>query len=96
VNDAASIPCLSSGTVNLTANDSDPDNNVPLVLLSITRVSGTATASVTSASSVQVITEGKGPTVFTYTVRDSLSASSTGQLTVTATGTALYCSGSSG
>jgi hypothetical protein len=95
-NDTANIPCQSSGTVNLTANDSDPENNVPLVLLGITGVSGDATASIASSSSVEVLTNLKGPSVFTYTVRDSLGGSSTGQLTVTATGQALYCNGGGG
>jgi hypothetical protein len=79
--------------VNLTANDSDPENNVPLVLLSIANMSGTASADVTSASSVTVYTADKSPSVFSYTVRDSLGATSTGQLTVTVTGPITVCDG---
>jgi hypothetical protein len=79
--------------VNLTANDSDPENNVPLVLVSIAYVGGdtTASASVVSSSSVQVNADWKGSSSFTYTVRDSLNATSTGSLTVTATGSNAYC-----
>lgn len=79
--------------MNLTANDSDPENNLPLVLVSITYVGGdtTASATVVSASSVQVNTDWKGQSGFTYTVKDSLNATSTGSLSVTATGSNAYC-----
>ena len=82
--------------MNLTANDTDPENNIPLVLLSVTRTSGFASASVTSASSVYVTTGARGTSVFSYSVRDSLGASATGQLTVTSTGTLSFCNGGGG
>ena len=70
--DTASIKCYFSGTANLTANDTDPEGNLPLALQSITRTSGTATASIASASTVSIVTNAKGPTVFSYVVADSL------------------------
>ena len=73
--------CLTSLTANLTANDSDPEDNLPLVLLSIMNISGSASASVVSASSVRVNLGPQGDSSsFTYTVRDSLGATSTGTL----------------
>ena len=89
--DTVSMPCFTQRTVNLTANDTDPENNVPLVLLSISLVSGSANAIVSSASSVDLETAGKPGSVFSYTVRDSLGASSTGRLEVTVTGTVTTC-----
>jgi len=77
--------------VNLTANDSDPEGNVPLTLVSIALASGDAAAAVVSGSSVNVDAGFKGQSSFTYTVKDSLNATSTGQLSVTATGTLAYC-----
>ena len=90
------MPCWTSGTKNLTANDSDPENNVPLVLQSITRLTGTADATVVNASTVAIDANAKGPSTFTYVVADSLGATASGQLTVTATGTVLMCNGGGG
>ncbi len=81
VQDFASGACSTTLTVNLTANDSDPESNYPLVLTGITKNAGAASASVVSSSSVSVTF---GPIFdasnFTYTVEDSLGASSTGTL----------------
>lgn len=82
-NDSASGQCSTIVTVNLTANDSDPEGNTPLALQSITKNYGSATAAVASASSVNVAYGPAGDiSNFTYTVADSLGATSTGQLTV--------------
>lgn len=79
--------CNTLGIVNLTANDVDPDN--PLTLTAISAGSGPASASVFSASSVSVdYGDQAGVTQFTYTVADSLGATSTGILDVDTT-----CSG---
>ncbi|MFA5966734.1 MAG: Ig-like domain-containing protein [Sphingomonas sp.] len=96
VADSVSIPCWTTGTANLTANDSDPENNVPLALQSITRTSGTATATVSSASTVSINANDKGASIFSYSVADSLGAISTGQLTVTSTGGTAYCANYNG
>nr|WP_225425795.1 cadherin-like domain-containing protein [Pelagerythrobacter rhizovicinus] len=93
--DAVSLPCKTAVFKNLVANDTDPEGNTPLVVQSITRTSGTATASVGSGGSTAFVDAGDWPgqSVFTYTVADSVGATSTGQLTVTVTGTAALCSG---
>jgi len=92
VADTLSLPCGTSGPVNLTANDTDPEGNLPLVVQSITFVSGKpASATIASNSTVNVTTTTKGVSVFSYVVADSLGATATGQLTVTGTGTALQC-----
>jgi hypothetical protein len=82
--------------VNLTANDSDPENNVPLSLVSITNTSGSAIATILNVSSVTVDVYDKGPSTFTYTVADSLGATSTGQLSVLSTGSFALCASREG
>jgi len=75
-------------TVNLVANDTDPENNVPLHLVSIT---GPGSATVTSTTSVTIGENTTGTFTFSYVVADSLGATSTGQLTATVTGLASQC-----
>jgi len=58
--------------------------------MSIARTAGDATATAVSGSSVSVDAGFGGQPSFTYTVRDSLNATSTGQLTVTASFTLAY------
>lgn len=94
-NDTFSLRCWTSGVKNLTANDSDPDGNLPLTLKSIVRQSGSADATIISASSVSIDANDKGPSVFSYVVADSLGATATGKLTVTSTGTLAVCEGES-
>ncbi|WP_202392171.1 Ig-like domain-containing protein [Pontixanthobacter gangjinensis] len=84
--DSATMFCDGISTVNLTANDTDPEGNYPLNLLAISG-GGFATASVASSSSVSVDAGPvNGTTSFFYTVEDSLLASSTGSFTVTTVG----------
>lgn len=81
--DFVSGQCFNATTVNLTANDSDPEGNYPLQLISITRTSGFATATVVSTSSVSVnFASSAGLSTFNYIVQDSLGASATGELNV--------------
>jgi hypothetical protein len=70
-------------TVNVTANDTDPEGNYPLTLQSVsTTLRGTT--SVASTTSVRFESRGSiGSTSMTYAVADSLGATSTGILTVT-------------
>lgn len=71
-------------TVNLTANDSDPESNYPLALTAVSAGTGFGGASIVSNSSVSVDFGPSGDiSVVTYTVADSLGATSTGQLTIT-------------
>lgn len=89
-NDSVSGQCYLVVTVNLTANDSDPEGNTPLVLQSIVTSGGVAGATIVSASSVSVDFGPQGDvTQATYTVADSLGATSTGVLTISTTS----CSG---
>jgi hypothetical protein len=88
VNDATGMDRCLVQLVAVVANDYDPDNNVPLSLVSVTRTSGTAaSATVYNSTSVEVTTTSlHGTAVFTYVVSDSLGATASGQLTVTNTG----------
>ncbi|MFA5970661.1 MAG: Ig-like domain-containing protein [Sphingomonas sp.] len=81
--DWASVFCLSTGSINLTANDSDPDGD-SLTLIAITRTSGGfADANIVSASTVNLIGDSEdGTTEFTYTVGDGRGGTATGQLSV--------------
>ena len=76
--------CTGTFFVDLTANDTDPEGNYPLVLTNITRNYGSATATIVSSSTVRVNLSGFEFDVagFVYTVRDSLGATSTGDLLV--------------
>ncbi len=86
--DTTSFNCSVYQTVNLVANDTDPENNVPLHLVSIT---GPGSATVTSTTSVTIGENSTGTFTFSYVVADSLGATSMGQLTATVTGLASQC-----
>jgi YD repeat-containing protein len=88
VNDSASGTKCDTYVVNLVANDYDPDNNVPLSLVSITRITGaSSTAALYDSTSVQVTTTNvTGTALYQYVVRDSLGATATGQLSFRNTG----------
>jgi hypothetical protein len=86
--DTTSFNCSVYQTVNLVANDTDPENNVPLHLVSIT---GPGSATVTSTTSVTIGENSTGTFTFSYVVADSLGATSTGQLTATVTGLQSQC-----
>lgn len=84
---APSIPKCGGTTVNVIANDTDPDGNYPL---SVTGASSTAALTVTvlSATTIQIVSNGtSGLKTFTYTVSDSLGATSTGTVSITVTAT---------
>jgi hypothetical protein len=82
VADTASVAKCGTVTKNVTANDTDPEGNYPLVLQSVTSVKGTAT--VISGSTVSFTNNGQtGQAALTYTVADSLGATSAGSLTIT-------------
>ena len=91
--DTVNIICYSSTIINPLWNDYDLDNNVPLTIVSITRVSGTATAVFTTAPSVLVTTAANGTSVFSYTLRDDLGATSIGTITVNSQGSTSFCNG---
>ena len=88
VADTLTVTNCTIGSKNVTANDSDPEGNVPLVVLSVIHSNrALGSPSVLSASTVEYEGAAPGIDVVTYTVRDSLGATSTGTLRVTVTGT---------
>jgi hypothetical protein len=79
-------------TIAVLANDTDPEGNLPLVLLSVS--AGTKGLSYLSGNSVGYeSTNLGGLEALTYTVRDSLGATSTGTLNITVSGGAINCAG---
>lgn len=91
VTDNRSVQRCTITTINVVANDSDPEGNLPIVLLSVS--AGTiGTASVWNGTSVvyeSTITPGTEQ--LTYTVRDSLGATSNGTLNITVSGGLINC-----
>ena len=87
-NDSATLFCDMILTVNLTANDSDPEGNFPLTVTNVVYTSGSPASVSSFSASSATIDAGPidGITTFTYTVQDSLGASSTGTLTIATTG----------
>ncbi|HMJ92525.1 MAG TPA: Ig-like domain-containing protein [Allosphingosinicella sp.] len=82
VADSATVAKCGTVTRNVTANDTDPEGNYPLVLLSVTSTKGTAV--VDGTTSVTFTNNGQtGLASLTYTVRDSLGATSQGTFDVT-------------
>ncbi len=92
--DSVSVMCNATTTVNVTANDTDPEGNLPLTVLSVTLPPlDTASATVLSASTIQVTgATFAQSTAATYSVKDSLNATATGNLTIITTGTFAQCS----
>lgn len=90
--DSLTLPCNETSTVNVTANDSDPEGNYPLTVTAVTSVPR-ADATVISASTVQVVAGNPGTATLTYTVQDSLGNPSTGTINVTVQGTLRACGG---
>ena len=94
VADVVSVLCGATTTANLVANDSDPENNTPLSLVSIVLSGGSGFSGASIASSTSVSIHGDfehSTTIYTYTVQDSLGATSTGTLTINAVGPPSKC-----
>lgn len=90
--DSVNVVCNNTATINVVANDSDPEGNTPLTLVSVAVDSGDATATVSSATSIQVFGAMHRETATaTYTVKDSLNATSTGTLTIKSVGSLGLC-----
>lgn len=70
----------SPGSVNVVANDTDPDGDYPLTLLSVSEPGGRAT--VASSTTVGWTASPAGNYVVTYTVRDSRGATANGVVNV--------------
>jgi len=83
VNDTGSMTWCAGSSFNVLANDSDPDGNLPLALVS---VSGGGTRGTPSIVNNQVWFEPSGITgtaSVSYTIRDSLNATASATLTIT-------------
>lgn len=92
VADTISVQKCGLASKNVVANDSDPEGNVPLVLLSATANPGRGDVSVVSSTTLSYQAyQSTGIDTITYIVRDSLGATSTGILTVTVTNTGVLC-----
>lgn len=92
VADSRTVGCGSTTySFNPIANDTDPENNTPLVLMSVSKLSGGADIIVTPTgigSAVAVELQGgsqAGTSNFSYVVADSLGATSTGSIAITST-----------
>lgn len=72
------------------ANDTDPDGNVPLGVVSVS--GGSVTANILTLNSISVRAgRDRGTTNLSYTLADSSGATATGTLAVTVTGTEPAC-----
>jgi hypothetical protein len=88
-NDSISLQRCGVGYVDLGANDSDPNGDLPLEVISVVNVNNPIGTSVIlwSDSTVEVTGgSSNGTSTHTYTIRDSRGATSTGTLTVTVLG----------
>jgi hypothetical protein len=82
--------CWASTTLNLVANDTDPDGHYPLSIAGVTG-SGVSVSAV-DPTTVQIDASSvRGTFNLSYVVEDSLGAASVGSLTVTVSGSASYC-----
>jgi YD repeat-containing protein len=84
---APSIPRCGYTTVNVTANDTDPDGNMPLTVTGTAGGTGLS-LTVLNASTIGIESLGNpGLKTFTYTIGDTLGATSTGTVSITVTTT---------
>ncbi len=90
--DTFSVICNQTADRNPLSNDSDPDGNLPLAILSVTITAGDADAVLLNPTTVQLIGAiAPGTTTATYVLSDSLGAQATGNLTINTTGTSAQC-----
>lgn len=82
VNDTGSTKVCNAVWVNVVANDTDPEGNYPLTVTAVS-TNGLGASRVSDASTVQFNAGSRtGSAALTYTVQDSLGASSTGTLII--------------
>lgn len=87
VNDTASVSAGGSVTINVLANDSDPDGN-PLTVVSVT-TPAKGVASITTGGAAVLYTAGVGQSgidTFNYTISDGLGGTASALVTVTILG----------
>ena len=84
---AGSMAMCAFKSVNVTANDTDPDGNYPLSLISATGIG--VDAYVESASTIGIESNtSRGTKTVTYVVADSLGATAIGTVTISVAGSA--------
>jgi hypothetical protein len=84
--DSASIAKCGFVVKNVIANDTDPEGNYPLSLVSVSYGGLKGDAYIYSSDSIEFDSNGaSGTASISYTVQDSLGATSTGTFTVTIT-----------
>jgi hypothetical protein len=83
--DTLSLQKCSGGSINVLANDSDPNGHYPLVLVSFTHTKN-STVTIVGTSTIDYQSSGGGIDIVTYTVRNSVGATAQGTLTVTISG----------
>ena len=84
--DFLAVEQCGSGSVNVTANDSDPEGHLPLAVTQVAGGSKGIPVVVSGSTVGYSSTGGLGPDSFTYTVADSLGATATGTVNVQITG----------
>lgn len=83
VSDDMLVGTCQGRTVDVLANDTDPEGNLPLTLVSISYTGGMGTATIVSTTSIRFQAfGGTGSTTVFYTVSDSLGATSIGTLEI--------------
>ena len=81
---AGSMSCGDTITVNVVANDTDPDGNLPLSLVSASGGGG-INVTVFSSTHIRIIANTSGTKSFGYVVKDSLNAQANGSGSVVVT-----------
>jgi hypothetical protein len=84
--DSGSTTACGTVTVNVIANDTDPDGNYPLHIAGIVSTTRGTVDSYTTTSITFTASTSSGTGVVTYTVADSLGATSNGTLSITISG----------
>lgn len=81
-NDGLSVRICQEKTINLTLNDTDPEGNYPLTVTSIGQTALGVFDIVSASSATFYASDMRGGDTVSYTVEDSLGASSTGLISV--------------
>lgn len=91
VTDNRTVQKCTVTSINVVANDSDPEGNLPIVLLSVSAATKGQASVHNGTTVVYESTTQAGLDSLTYTVRDSLGAESNGTLNVTISGGLINC-----
>ena len=87
---SVSGPCNSTVNYNVVANDTDPNGNTPLTLVTVTG-SATVDATIISSTTIQFIGSAPGSSTWYYVIQNSVGATTTGTITYQTTGTQSTC-----